>query len=1065
MNEKNNKGFVRFFVDRPMIIRVFLVMVFLSGFIAMLSMNRNQFPDVDTKRLSISTHYPGASPEDVELKVTKVIEDSIKGIAGIKRFVSDSATGSSIINVEIEMDYDKSEKTKRDIHDYVQLAEAALPTGASKPSIIELDPTVIVVASYIITSDNLSEMQLRDAAIEAENLIRAIPGIKDVSKVGFRNKEYQAFANIGKMNRLQVTLSDINTAIANYNVRSGGGSVDELNKTRNIVTESLFKNIENVGNVTIRENFQGENVKIKDIADINNGFTPRTLYTRAERTNGILLQITKVASADVIKTVDHIDKVVKDLIPHLQDDMGGQINFIKCYDLTVDIKNMLSITTENAYEGFILVFIILLIFLDGRTAFWAAFNIPVSILMTFVVIHIYFGFGFDMLTLFGMITVLGIVVDQGIVVAENIYQKIEQGLSPKEATIMGTNEIARAVIAAVAVTIMAFAPLLFLGDIVGAFIRSLPIVVIISLLCSTVEVFVSLPTHIMESAEKKLAKLKKKGKSMSMDTENSLGWFSIGYKGCLRFVLKWRYLTVIVFFLVLQSSCKIGGKLPFIFFSDEQGTVLQMSFETSRGNNLDQTLSAVKYVENKVLEEIQYGKELRNITSQVGVRKDDPLHPVAPEAYTAYIQVLLTPFEERSRNIVTITNAVRDRLSKDPYIKGHFTKMVINPQASGPPSEADFYWRFSSNDDTLLEMASRKLEKYVSSLKGAYGIENTLDRVQDQIGIYFKYDQMYRLGVNPNTVSSTVQTAYSGTVQPNYIPDINDPTYIRVSLLEKYQRSQDQLKRLLIPATRRQVSLSQVAVIKNEVSLVSYSHLNARRSVGIYGYVDKAVTDSLIVDAAIEKFIHANFDSTPNLWVMKTGQGEEMGNAFSGAAKAAIVGLVGIFLILVLTLNSVWQSIFLMMVIPFSLIGVFYGFFFHSEALGFFSIIGILGLAGVVVNHAVVLVDIVNVRMKEQHIDYHIIKSYQDFLINACETRLRPIILTTLCTVVGLVPAIYGLGGSNDFIKPLGMALGDGLLVGMVVTLLLIPCFYHIDRDIKQLFTKIKGLLSSSKSK
>ncbi|PKL15121.1 MAG: hypothetical protein CVV50_01145, partial [Spirochaetae bacterium HGW-Spirochaetae-6] len=967
------KALITYFASNKLIVNVFILTVFIGGIFTLSSLRRETYPNVDMKQITINTPYPGAAPSDVELNVSKKIEDELARVNGLEKYISVSAENMSMIRVWIDMNEKKPDEVKRDVRNAVDRAEAEFPAEAEKSVITEIKTEIMPILHYLIASDSLSEKELREIADNMEDELKDVAGVSSVTKQAYRDAEFQVFADMEKMRFRDVSLEQIKKAIQGYNIRAGGGSLQSLTNQKNIVTMSQFKNIKEVEDVIIRSNFEGQRVRIRDIADASTGFAKREIYARGNQKNGILLIVNKKENADIIRTADDVKNKVAtfyqkinekygnkadmedirskslsvlsiiepqlqstpknkkllslfaeiknfvteqyqiqqclsfankqkildlsflfeqeiihckmeeskkqtllDTIRNARKEFADQVNILKVMDITINTRTMLDITINNALIGFILVFLVLFAALDHKTAFWTAFGIPMALLMTFFGMKI-LGFSINVMSLFGIITVLGIVVDDGIVVSENIHQKFEQGMSGIRAAVEGAYEMIVPIIGSILTTILAFLPIAMMGGIMGQFIYQLPIMVILALLASLLEVYMGLPCHLAHGKE---VKEKKEGKFIKAMIKL--------YQNILSKGLKYRYLIVALFIFLLLFSFRVLKSMDFILFSNKETEKIYITLEGKLGVNLEEMLSRVKEVEKIIAANVPYEDEMQAIVSTVGnktVRNE-----VSPnqENY-GKIDILLVPFAQRERSALDIVKFLQPKLNT-PQIRNLFDKLVIKPEEAGPPVGAPVDVKFVSNNDQLRKEFAGKLKIFLQTQPGVFSIEDDNENVKEEIQLSFDYDKMYQLGVTPQVVASTVRMGFYGQAVTS-ISQVKEDVDVTIQLQDRYRYNIELLKQLLIPTSYngQQIKLGQITyfpVVKTQSKIMRY---NGKRTTNVTAQVDTDQTNATKVTKAILTEFAPQITQYPELRMLIGGEAEKSQESLMDAARAFIL--------------------------------------------------------------------------------------------------------------------------------------------------------------------------------
>ncbi len=1113
---------IEYFVRNKLIVNIFIVIVFGFGLISLSGLERETLPEVDFDILTIKTIYPGAAPRDVELNVSKKVEDELNEVDGLEKFISISNDNISTVVVWVDINEEDPDEIKDEIKKAVDRAEAEFPDDVEKPVVTEIKTDNIPIIRFQVSSDAVSEKELRLIARNLEDELEDLEGVSKVSKIAYRDLEIKVLGDLMKMKTNDISLKNISDAIKTHNIRSGGGTLESLLSEKSIVTLTEFTNLKEIEDVVIRSNFENMSVKVKDVAKVKEGFADRDIYARGNKINGIVLYVFKKDQYDIIKTVDsvrkHVEKFKNKLrkkyhkIPQVmlsqiqlcekfcytksiadrsrlksEIEFGDKVKVFGFNDITKSTRRLLSITRNNSLIGLLMVVLTLLIFLEIRVALWTAFGIPIAMMMVFIFMSIV-GFSINNISLFGLITVLGILVDDGIVAAENIHRHKELGFKGKLAAITGAHQVFYPILGTVLTTILAFLPLAFMSGIMGKFVFQLPIVVIIALLASLIEVFVALPSHLSKD-------LKIKGKHKKAETRRWFQYILKAYRFVLKKALKVRYLVVILFILMMVAAIFIGKTMKFQLFSNKETERINLILEAPSGTSLDEMQRRTQKVEDLITKKIPQGVELDSIFTIIGSSQVRTTGPGGPGNHLANIQVYLTPFANRKRSAAKIVSQLRKEIrilnmamSKKNKLT-YFKKTTILERRPGPPVGDPIELKVISNDEVLRKrftgeilnflknngkeknqlldrwkkdpvnlvntaiIVTQAVQRFNDLGDGIFGLQVDSEDQKDEIRVEFINKEMYKLGVNPLLVAQTVRTAYKGEEVSSIVKSDEDIEIV-VQVDKKYKRNIKFLKELLIPTKYgKQIKLSKIARFPIKKSQASVRRYNGRRADTITGQIDFRVNTPTKVMGMVMKKFAPMVAKHPAIRLKMGGEAQSSADSISDATTALIYALFGIFVILLLIFRSITQPLFVLSVIPFGFIGIILSFKLHMEPLGFFALIGLVGLTGVVVNDSIVMVDFMNRLKKELDAGDNIISK----VVEGAGQRLRPIILTTITTVMGLFPTVYGWGGSNAFLRPLTMAMAYGLMFGTLITLFLIPSLYMIDHDIKRVYKKIKS--------
>ena len=1019
------RSLFEFFAGRHLLANLVTLMTILLGLHSLTSIKRDVFPAVDFGELFITTYYPGASPEDVELNVTNKIEEELKEISGIERMTSVSMENISVLDVVIDPDDRDQAGIKREIREAVNRVTDFPKEVDEKPLITELETSIFPVVEVGLSGD-VPYHELRELAKEFERSLEALDGVSSVERFGFRDREIKIEVSPNAMREYQIPLSEIIRAIAARNIQATGGTFESYTSEKTVVTLAQFLDPMEVGEVIVRSTFDGPLIKIKDLATVRDDFEDERIISRVNGKPAISFFVNKKESADVIRTVDS----VKELVSRMNSSLPEGVEVLYSQDMSFYVRNRLQVVVNNGWIGLGLVVLMLTIFLNLRSAFWVAMGIPVTILGVIFVLPI-FGVYLDIVTTATMIVVLGIIVDDGIIIAENIHKYRERGAPPLRAAVDGITEVFWPVLTTIVTTFIAFAPMLFMTGILGKFVFVIPLVMSAALFISLFEAVVALPAHLTMG-------IRDRGR---VAAKQARGWFLACrtlYQRSMRGVIAFRYLVIIIAIGALSMSLWYAVNfMDFVLFPTSSADTFYILVELPTGSSLRKTAEKVEDIE-RLITALPDG-ELQSFVTRVGTQGD--FSPGENENW-AIISVSLTPFDKRSRVADEVVEELRSKTDK---IDG-FARIVYYVDAGGPPVGRPITFRVVGNNDDMRAALADSIEAFFVALAGVKDVDRNDKAGKDQVAIRIDYSKLSRVGLTVADIAQNVRFAYDGEVVTDVRYGDEDVDF-RVQLEERARANPRFLRELLIPNQRgRMIRLSEVAWLESGPGPSNYYHFDGDRAVTITADVVKGSTTP--VKATLAALAHFDLENDwPGMRFVVGGEAEETEKSMASLVRAFLIAAIGIYFVLILLFNSPTQPFLVMVAIPFGVMGVIIAFALHGQDIGFLAMMGVVGLSGVVVNDSLVLVNHINVlRRKQPEIPLKVAVS------QGAADRLRPVLLTTVTTVVGVLPLAYGIGGSDPFIAPMTLALGYGILFASPLTLGLVPCLYVIGEDVRRFF-------------
>ena len=1018
-------SFFRFFVTRHTFALLLTLMIIILGLVTLPNIKRDTFPKADLEEIVITTTYPGASPIDIEQKITNKVEDSIKSIAGIKKYTSYSLENSSLINVRLDPDLSDPDDVKQRIREAVDGINTFPADLEDDPTIVEIDTSAFPILEVGVTSETLDYPELREITKKFEDSINDIPGITRMDSFGYLAKEIQIFPIPDKIEQYQISLLQIISAITNRNTRASMGNLSDAQTgiKSTIVNDSRLFDIDDLRNMIVRSNFNGQSIRVSDVALVRMDYEEEFTKSRLMGFKGISYNIIKSGDADIIKVTKKIDETIQ-----FFESTYPEIQIIKANDFSKYLKNRLNVMITNGIIGLIFVILVLTFFLNIRMAFWVSLGIPVSVMGVFFLMPP-FDMTINILSLLALIIVIGIIVDDGIIIAENIAKKQEAGLSPIEASVAGISDVFKPVITTIFTTIIAFSPMFFMSGIMGKFVYQIPLVITIALLISMVEVIIALPSHIASTKPLSLSSVE------TSKRHQFIKRLRTKYETLLNHWLQKKYTLAAGFAIVFIGSL-IFAKLfmNFVLFPKSNAVQFYVRVEAPAGTSLTQTSESMVPIEQEILKLPK--NELLAFTTRVGMTGDS--YFMMEQENVGIILVDLVPFTGRDRNAQEIMEEIKSKTENTPG----FTKISFQVESGGPPVGKAISIQVIAEDDETRDLVSTRIYDFVESTEGVLSVERSDRKQKQQLNINFDYESISRLGLDIASIQNTIRTAFSGSVASTLRMGDEDINFM-VKFSKKDRRDLEKLSTLRIPNNQnRLISLGDISTFNYTDGSPNYYHYNGDRSTTISGDIDSdIITSRKLTDLVSETF---NSDAYPDVTFIFGGETEETNESVQGLLRSFVAALIGIFFLLVLLFNSFWQPFMVILTVPFGLIGVIIAFALHGEDLGFISMIGTIGLIGVVVNDSLVLVNHLNDMTRSTSDKQSFIKQ----VVIGSGDRFRPILITSFSTVAGLLPLAYGLGGSDPFIAPMALAIGYGLLFSTPLTLFLLPALYVIFDDI-----------------
>jgi multidrug efflux pump subunit AcrB len=1043
------KKIITYFIKYPVAVNVIIIAFFGFGILGAISMKSSFFPLVDSQLIRISLAYPGASPAEMEEGVVLKIEDNLKGIVGVERVTSVSRENSASINVAVEKGKN-IDVVLSDVKNAVN-SVPSFPSGMEPPVIAKVEnnrPTI----SFTLSGENVSLKALKQYARKAENDIRGIEGISQVAITGYPNEEIEIAVRENDLRAYDLSITEVANAVRNSNILITGGNIKTADEDYLIrASNRSYYGIE-LQNLIVRTEINGNIIRLKDVAELRDAWSenPDRLFY-----NGNLAIDITVSNTNNEDLISSADKIKEYIYKYNQLQQNIQLNITSDRSTTLNDRTWL--LTKNAISGILLVLFFLALFLNLRLAFWVAFGLPISFLGMFI-FAAQLGVTINVLSLFGMIIVIGILVDDGIVIGENIYHHYyDLGKSKIRAAIDGTMEVIPPIVSAILTTIIAFSTFFFVDGRIGSFFGEVSTIVILTLAVSLIEALVILPAHIAHSKALERKKLENEQavktnkidgffKKINKNADSFLGKFRDGYYvPFLKFSLKNKVFLFCMFIasLLISVFALKGGVVKSSFFPRVASDRVQISLNMPQGTNENITDSLISSIEEKVwLVNKEYTKKQ---TGNIAI-VENIIRRVGPGSANGSLTVNLLPGEARDFSSPEITNAIQEKVGKIYGVES--LTFGSGGNFGGSPVAVSLL----GNDIKELKAATEELKQTLENnplLKDV--IDNDPAGIKE-VRIVLK-DTAYLLGLNLQTVMSQVRAAFFG-FQAQRFQRGQDEIKVWVRYDKKDRASIKNLDEMRIVTPKGvRVPFSEIASYKIARGDISINHLEGQREIQITADLkDLNASETDILENIKTNIMPEILSRYTTVTALYEGQKREANKTTDSLVLIGPIILLLIYIVIAFTFRSYSQPILLIIMIPFSMIGVIWGHYIHNMAIGILSFLGIIALIGIMVNDGLVLIGKFNTFLKEG-------LKYDEALIKAGQSRFRAIFLTSLTTVAGLAPLIFEKSRQAQFLIPMAISIAYGIAIATILTLIMLPMMLSVSNAIKM---RIKWLITGN---
>ncbi|MCP5069059.1 MAG: efflux RND transporter permease subunit [bacterium] len=1029
-----------FSVRQVVLVNILFVMVIGAGLLAWIGIPVEVFPDISFNTAIVNTVWPGASADEIERLVTTKLEEEVKEVGGIKDLTSSSSAGVSSIGVEWDETLSEAEQ-ESSLNELRAAIDRVndLPEEAEEPVVYELSVHEVRPSCMIAISDigGVGEYTLREVSRNLENRVERLPGVRKAVPRGDRDRELRVYVDRQLALQADLTLPEISRVIRLNNLNIPAGSFTDA-ASEEITVRGLgnFATPESLAATVVKKDPNGRHITLGEVATIEAGFENRWLFGRYNGNPAIQLGVAQESGVDVRKLVAR----VRTLVDEVNQELPPGVDATVTWDSSTYIASRMALLQSNLLIGVLAVVAVLWFTVGFRNALLAILAVPFSFLFALYAFP-YMGMSLNSLTLIGFIMVSGMLVDHAIIIIENIYRHVEDGHEVRTAIVEGTRQVMWPVIATVATTLAAFLPMLLVSGTSGKFFALLPKAVIVTLIGSLLEALIILPAHHLDWGSRSAASSLDDADGTGLivlshraraRVDEFLAWAREGYLGALEPVLRHRASFFLACCAALAFSCGLTQHVPIELFKSDFNQFF-IATDGPIDSGVEQTAESITAID-RVLSE--FDDEITDYLSYAGMK----MAPDGGPQNGANYGVFYIQFPDTAENVAhperifdRIRTRVQDVAGGSPGIESVF----VSAPRNGPPVGKPVAIRVYADDYGLGKRVAAELKAELATLPGVFDIEDNLPIGPRELRVRLDEQRASLHGLTFQDVGTALRAANDGLVPSTFKdPASDEDVDIRILYPEAQRRSITDLMDVEIrsPAGHR-VKLGDVARIEVERSYQSLYHYDARRAVVVYAEVDNLQATSVSANREMASRFADASARWPGVSLVFGGEAQETERSISELWGTLFIALVAIYAILAAQFRSYLQPVVVMSVIGFAFIGVILGMFILDYPLTMYVFYAMVGLAGIVVNDSLVLIDFVN-RGRAGGL------SSLDAVRESCRLRFRPILLTTVTTIAGLLPMAVGLGGTHPVYGPFAAGIVFGLAVASGLTLFTVPALY-----------------------
>jgi multidrug efflux pump subunit AcrB len=1038
-----------------------MLAILVGGAICALSIRREFFPEIDTEAAIVSLVYPGATPQEVEESLAIKVEDAIRDLDEVDTIRSTLSEGGGGIVVELKEGIGDPTEAIDEIERRIDALQD-LPVEAERIVVSELDPRLPVI--MVVVYGDVPEDALKRAVRAVQDDLRELPGMGEVLISGVRDYEIRVDVDAVALMEHSISLPQVQEKVAAWMADVPGGAVRGATGDVNVRTIGVRERAEAIRQIAIKADAAGQSLRLGDIARVHESFEDAQILTRFDGLPAAQLTVFTLRDLDLVQMAEMVRAYVDGrsgrafhgtLLERLRHGPRLQAYTVGAAaaplppgcaiaahsDLARFVEGRLALLQKNAMYGALLVVGTLLLFLNWRVAFWVGVGLVTALAGTLIMMRMT-GVTLNLLTMFGLIVVLGILVDDAIVVAENVQARHDRGESSLEGAVRGTEQVLWPVVATVLTTIVAFIPLTFVRGRIGDLLGALPMVVSCALAVSLVESLLILPSHMGHSLVRRDRRRPRRIGRLLRGLEARrdrliLGGIVPAYGRFLEAALRFRYLglTAAVALLIVSGGMLAGGRLPFVFLQTDDSETIVVNLRMALGTSIQRTSAVVETIERVARRQ----PETRSVSAIVGQRTDMDTGVVdALAGHLADLYIELHAVEARERSASEVVDSIRQAVGWPPD-----AEHIRYGEVTGGPGGADITVELRGDDIERVIDAAEEVKRELASYKGVQDIFDDHAVGQRELQITLRPGAA-ALGFTVADVARQVRGALFG-LDAHVFAERREDIDVRLRLDEVTRRSLAAVEGLWVigPGGAR-VPLSEIADLADGTSYATIKRINGQRAITVTAETAPQLSPETITATFAGERLPAIRARHPEVRIQFAGRQEQLKDAFASLPLGFAAAMIMIYVILAWLFASYTLPITVMMAVPFGVVGMIWGHVLLGFEMTFLSLIGFVALSGIVVNDSLILMDFYLERRAAG-------ASMRDGLVEAGRQRLRAIFLTTITTVLGLMPLMLEQSFQARFLIPMAISISCGLMSATILVLIVLPCIVVAVDDAQRL--------------
>ena len=1013
-------------VRKPISTALIFIGVIVFGLFSMTKLGIDQYPDIEVPYISVITMYPGGNAEDIETNITRVMEDQLNSVDNLEKITSKSTDNVSMVTLEFEYGCDLTEAAN-DVRDVVSRSQSLLPEDVEYPTVMKFSSSMMPIMMLSVTADESYNALYKILDDKMVNELNRINGIGSVAVIGAREREVQVHVDPKKLEAYGLTVESLGQIIASENINVPAGELDLGTQTFNLKVDLEFDDSRELFDIVI-SNQNGRTVMLSDVADIKDTLEELTMDERINGRQGVRLIVQKQTGANSVQIIEDVQAKLKEIIPNLPPDCKVETIF----ESSQEIKSAINSLAETIMFAFIFVILVVMFFLGRwRATFIICLTIPISLICAFIYLYAV-GSTLNIISLSALSIAIGMVVDDAIVVLENITTHIERGSKPKEAAIYATNEVWLSVIATTLVVVAVFMPLTMIPGMSGILFRELGWIVTIVVCVSTTAAITLTP--MLSAYMLKLDGGAHTYKGIGIiykPIDKFLMWLDDVYESMLRFVVKWRKTATLLLLAVFGLSLMLLKQVPTEFFPASDNARISMTVKLPQNTHVSETSRIARQVDSIISVKFPY---INMVSTSAGENSSNNAFAAMQTTGSHLINynIRMPRRSDMVRpTIFEISDELRKDLAKIPEIEEF--QVIPGGSQGGMGGASNVTIKVFGHDMETAMLTAKDLQARMSQLSTLRDVKLSREDLQPEFNVRFDRDKLSYYGLNSATAAQFVRNRIYGYECAKYRED-GDEYNIVVRYAEEFRESIEDVENIVLyTAMGQAIKLKDVATVTEEFASPEIERENRQRIVTVEGSLGAGVA---LGEAVAEvNGLLAEFETPTGLTLEIGGSIEDQGEAFSDIGLLLALIIILVYIVMATQFESLVYPFIIMFTIPFAMSGVFIALWLTQTPLSIIALIGAIMLVGIVTKNGIVMVDYMNLLVERG-------SSISDAVIMGGKSRLRPVLMTSLTTVLGMLPMALGLGEGSEIWQPMGIAVVGGLLMSTIITLFIVPSLY-----------------------